>query len=119
MNPMPDRRPPDQESLPITGPSDLLEMLLPGSHSFWRLPLELDEASNGRPPVGRRWGQFIPSHWGQLRASFLTIRHELATPGNRPGSKANSSTSGRWTNERQTRRADGSIGSRSAIAWPV
>ena len=50
MHPMPDRQPPDREPLPITVPSDLLELLHPGSHSLWRLPLELDEART----VGRR-----------------------------------------------------------------
>ena len=50
MHPMPDGQPPNREPLPITVPSDLLELLHPGSHSLWRLPLELDEART----VGRR-----------------------------------------------------------------
>ena len=50
MNPMPDRQTTDREALPITVSSDLLELLHPGSHSLWRLPLELDETRT----VGRR-----------------------------------------------------------------
>ena len=53
MNPMTNRQPPNRETLPITVPSDLLELLHPGSHSLWRLPLELDEARTvGRPSDG-------------------------------------------------------------------
>ena len=70
MNPMPDRQPADREALPITIPSDLLELLHPGTHSLWRLPLELDEPPTVSRPSDTRWGQFKPSQWGHFRASL-------------------------------------------------
>ena len=70
MNPMPDRERPQRQTLPITVSSDLLELLHPGSHSLWRLPLELDEPRTVSRPSDTRWSQFKPSQRSHFRASF-------------------------------------------------
>jgi hypothetical protein len=50
---MPHRQPADRQPFTVTVPSDLLELLHPGSHSLWRLPLELDKPRTvGRPSDG-------------------------------------------------------------------
>ncbi len=86
MNPMPHRQPANREALPITIPSDLLELLHPGSHSLWRLPLELDEPRTVSRPSDTRWSQFKPSQWSHFRASLPRSRRVQRIRGNRPGS---------------------------------
>jgi hypothetical protein len=75
---MSDRERPQRETLTITIPSDLLELRHPGSHSLWRLPLELDEPRTVSRSSDTRWGQFKPSRWSHFRASLRVA--ELTRP---------------------------------------
>ena len=66
------RQRPDRQPVPIPIPSDLLEQLHSGLHS-WPPPIPRSMSAGSSASARTKWGQLRPSQWGQFRPSFSRL----------------------------------------------
>ena len=56
-----------RQPLELPVPADLLKQLHSRSHPFCGPPFDARQSVEGRPAIGRKWGQIKRPHWGQIK----------------------------------------------------